>query len=266
MAGSSILRAAGGYNAPGGGSSVQSLSFDGTGNDERVEIDITGGVSANVANTDFTVEVWIRPTSNNNQDQVDCFDGNIFIDGDNLSGNGGAWLMSINGNVVDVGLNPESVSLGNPSGYQTFSGTTTVNNDAWHWIVMTYDLSTGDLQLYVDGTREINTTASPLEDGNVHWESGGGTQDQLLVLGREKQEINANGGYHGLMSELRISNSILYSTASITVPTSPLTASGAGRAYYGFTEGSGTLLEDTGGGTNSDGTIVGAAWNAGSPY
>lgn len=247
-------------------STVQSVLFDGAGNDERIEISITGGASANVANDSFTLEVWIRPTSANNNNATPSFEGSIFVDGDNLSGTGGAFLLSVNGNVVDVGINPESSSTGNPSGYQTFSGSTAVNDDTWHWVVMTWNASTGALQLYVDGSREINTTASPVETGNLHWESGGGAPDQLLVLGREKQNLNADGGFYGRISELRITPSILYSGASISVPTSALSGAGAGVVYYGFTEGSGSTVADSGGGTNSNGTIVSAVWDSNGPY
>lgn len=243
-------------------SPVESVLFDGTNNDEYIAIPINGGESANVANQDFTIEIWVRPTSANNNTAINAYDGNLIIDADNYSGNGGAFLFGINDNTIDVGVRAEGTA-----GYTTYGCSATVNDNAWHWLVMTYDISARQMQFYIDGTRELNETIPDNGgNGNLHWTSGGSTADQQLVLGREKGEFNPDGGFHGRISEMRISPSVLYSAASITQPSAPLDGSGADVAYYGFTEGSGSTVNDTGGGTNGDGTITLASWDTDGPY
>lgn len=231
---------------------------------DRVTIPITGGVTANLANTDCTFEIWIKPhaTSNDNTG-ANWYDGNIFVDRDSFAGSptGGQWGMSILGGVVALGIGS---STGATVSYTTLTATTDITDDAWHHIVWTFDISTGNVELWVDGTREINSSVSIASGGNLGLLSGGDAKAQLIELGGEKndQESGDSLSFFGSMSEILMSSSLLYTGASISVPTSPRSGAGAGVAYYGFTEGSGTLVEDTGGGTNSDGTVV---LNGGSP-
>jgi hypothetical protein len=236
-------------------SQVQSILFSGTlGTAEidydRITIPNTGGATANLQDTDATVEVWLRPHATNNDNTgAQWVNGNIFMDNDKVGGGtGGQWGMSILGGVVAVGISLDDG--GALSGYDEFAGTTDITDDAWHHIVWTLNATTGAFQLYVDGSREVNSTASTGNGNNLGWLSGGDAKAQLLELGGEKndQESGDSLSYFGYMSEIRISSSVLYSGASISVPTSPLDGSGAGVAYYGFTEGSGTTIADGGGG------------------
>lgn len=233
--------------------SVGSLQFSGSGgvSYDRVNIPLTG--AANFGNTDFSLEMWLRPTASNTNTGTTSQDGNIVIDRDNSTGGvSGQMIVGIRNNVFCVGISPD-VS----TDYTEYSCTTAVNDGAWHHFLISRDESTGDVNIYVDGTREVDA-AGP--SGDIRWISGGDAEDQRMVLGVEK--IGFTGlSYFGHMTELR-ARSIYIDTASITVPTARIGSDGNTLVYYDFSEGSGTVLTDLGPSADSDGTVV---FNAGSP-
>ncbi|MHA2086614.1 MAG: hypothetical protein ACXABD_22975, partial [Candidatus Thorarchaeota archaeon] len=73
-------------------SQVQSILFSGTlGTAEidydRITIPNTGGATANLQDTDATVEVWLRPHATNNDNTgAQWVNGNIFMDNDKVGG------------------------------------------------------------------------------------------------------------------------------------------------------------------------------------
>ena len=92
------------------GSSVQSVLFSGTlGTDvidyDRMTSDRTAaGANIGSSSSDGTIEIWIRPTSANNNTGSAWVNGNIFIDNDMVEGDnspvGGQYGLSVRNNTV----------------------------------------------------------------------------------------------------------------------------------------------------------------------
>ena len=240
---------------------------------DRVTIPITGGAAANMAGgTGECFEFWIRAAASNTNTGSVWVDGNIIIDRDSTNGGaqGGQYGFSILGGLLCWGLAPSNDILDN---YTNVLTTTVVNDDQWHHIVAQRRISDGAYWLYVDGSLEANGVLDPGE--YLAWTSGGDAKAQLIEIGGEKNDFEVTSlSYEGYFTELRLSNFLRYTAgaATIPVPTSPLDGSGAGVAYYGFTEGAGSTIADTGGGQQSDATVVFGgsptvpAWSNESPY
>ena len=247
---------------------TQAVEFDGTGNVnyDRATVSVDGGEAANIGGGDFTWEMWLKPTSANNNTGSTFADANIFADRDNFQGaTGGEYIFSILNDTLHVSLSPTTGSLS----YDEFEATTAINDNQWHFIAITYDFSTGDVQAYIDGTREINGTAS--NSGTLAYVSGGSAGDLILELGGEKHEAGADLGYFGRISETRISDTIRYSGTTHTVPTAQMTDDADTIVLWRFDEGSGTIVENSAG-ADSDLTLIlnsGSApprWVNDSPY
>ena len=239
---------------------------------DRLTIDRTstaGNLGASSA--DATLEIWIKPTAANNNTETGngWVQGNIFVDADSVEGDsspvGGQFGLSIADNVVNLG-----VSAVNSETYTQHVGTTIVNDLTWHWIVFVWDSSTGNLQLYVDGNRDVNTSRT---SGNMGWVSGGNTKAQLVEFGGEKNDFESGDSlsFFGKISEIRFSDNVRYNGTSITVPTTPLTADGNTIGLWSFTEGSGTTIGDSSSNNENMTVVTGGTptvptWNTDGPY
>jgi len=84
---------------------------------------------------EITVETWI----NTSEDSVGIasFDKNIF------------WDLSITNGVIKWATNTNSNSI-------DIFGITNVNDSKWHYVTATYDSSSGECSIYVDGTLDKN--------------------------------------------------------------------------------------------------------------
>ncbi len=267
-----ILRAAGGRIAV---SAVQSVLFSGTIGTESIDYDrltsdrtSTGG-NLGAASSDATVEMWIKPTSANSNTGTAWVEGHILLDNDMVEGDGspvgGQYGLSVCNDTIRLGVATELDTT-----YTEFIGSTTVNDGNWHWIVFCWDASTGDVQLYIDGTRDVDSTRA---SGNLGWVSGGNTKAQLNEFAGEKNDFEGGSSLSlfGQMSEIRFSNNIRYDASTITVPTTALAVDGNTIAYWGFTEGSGTTIAD--GSSNGDeitivtgGSPTVPTWSTDGPY
>jgi hypothetical protein len=258
---------------PGPGS--DSLRFYGTGNGQidRVKIPLNGGTKANIGATDFTIELWIKGSTADNgasgcgTGEAAWINGNIFLDRDVFGG----------GDFGDFGLSLYSgrVAFGATGGNDgdTICGSTNVLNGAWHHVAVTRQMSSGRLQLYVDGKLDAQVTSSGAS-GDISYRVGRGTaypnSDPFLVLAAEKHDAGSQfPSFDGYIDELRLSTVIRYA-GNFTRPAGPFGVDPNTAALYHFDEGAGATLGDAIG--TSPGQIKvggpsgGPKWTGDSPF
>ena len=243
---------------------TSSVFFSGTVDQvyDRITIPVDGGSTANIGATDFTIEMWLRPDATQNNGAGSAWwMGNIFLDRDILGNQPRSFGASLRSGQVTFMTHPAG-------GSQTlFTASTDIRDDSWHWVVITYDFSSGDVQIYIDGTREVNASGS---SGDLSFVSSSNVKNRLIELGGEKH-FQGTPAYVGYMSEIRFSDVVRYSGATISVPSSPLAVDADTVTYWGFTEGSGSVLTDSAPGS-ADGTVVfggmpqAPVWSAEAPY
>lgn len=258
--------------AQGAGYSLQFFG-NGTGDIDRVKIRLDAPERAVDVGGNFTIEFFMRtsPTSNGSGSCVTgdagWTNGNTIIDRDIFGeGDNGDYGISLfgNGDVIAFG-----VSLGNSG--QTICGSTSVADNNWHHIAVTRNISTGQLRLFVDGVLDGSATGPT---GDVSYRNGRSTSfpnDPFLVIGAEKHDFAPQyPSYSGWIDELRVSNSIRYSS-TFTPPTLPFTTDANTVGLYHFDEGTGNAVADSSGsgsnGTRSfGGSPAGPLWSTETPF
>jgi hypothetical protein len=149
-----------------------------------------------VLGTSYTVEAWVNFSDLSGQDII-C-------------GSNSRWWLSRS--LTDTGVSSGKFGFSaNAGSWNSISSTTTPVVGVWYHVAAT--ISSGTVSLYVNGVREATGSLSIATD-NI----------DLLDIG------NWNGGAftygtNGYISNLRlVKGSIIYTGASFTVPTAPLTA------------------------------------------
>lgn len=253
-------------------SSFASMQFFGTGSGDidRVKIPVNSGEPANVGATNFTIDLWlapdlfndavnppinagpaITPGANNN-----WILGNTFYDRDRFDAIRTHGLSLTDGRVTfGVGADP----LNNR---RTIRGTTDIRDTLWHHIAATRNVTTGDMAIYVDGTREAFFAGGPTGDisyppGNPTPNPGGENSDPFLVLGAEKHDAGVGSfpSIAGFMTQLRLSNNIRYTGNTLIIPTAPFVFDANTVALYAF-EGDSPILVTDGNNNLSPGAIM----------
>jgi hypothetical protein len=252
---------------------------NGTGFIDRVEISIDPQVPADIGDN-FTLEWWMKASlAENSSPGASCgsnagwITGNILLDRDiNGAGDYGDWGISVTNGRIAFGVSQGS--SGN-----TICGLRTVANGAWHHVAVTRNLSSGQLRIFVDGALDVEGSGPT---GNVSYRDGrpvSSSKDPMLVIGAEKHDFdnNAYPSYSGWIDELRISNTIRYSS-NFTPPTAPFSTDPNTAALYHFNEGpvgtcQGTIVDSSGasGGPSSGtcrygGNPAGPVYSADNPF
>jgi hypothetical protein len=134
----------------------------------------------------WTVEAWINTTSTST----------LVIVGSNTTG---SFWFGLSGGKLQLN--------GRPSG--TLTGTTNINDGAWHHVAASSDGSTVT-RLFVDGTQQASGTSTSV---GTLWSSDG-----LDFIGIGQHFPGTSFGFLGSLDEVRISNSNRY-TGAFTAPT-----------------------------------------------
>jgi hypothetical protein len=270
-----------------------SLRFYGNGvNDiDRVKIRIDDpalpndvGPPADVGDTNFTVEFWLKGALADNQSgDVQCgsnnnwITGNIVIDRDRFA----------QGREYGISVGNGRIAFGTSNANQnetTICGSRAVLDGQWHHVAVQRRRSDGFLWIYVDGVLDGSGDGP---DGEISYPDDGvplnlcgpsqsascDNSDPFLVFGAEKHD--AAGGYpsfNGFLDEVRLSTELRYSGpfTPLSVPFSGSEANTA--ALYHFDEGSGTIAGDSAPGGASPGVLrvggspTGPEWSIDSPF
>lgn len=240
---------AGASSATGGGAG---LRFYGYADDRlnRVVIPLQGEV-INVGAGDLTFE-WTMQCAyaDNDNTASDVRYSNILIDHD-VWGEEQGWCIGITRSGAESRLIFGAAS----SSWAAITGGTHVGDGQVHRCALTRNQSTGQVRLWVDGQIDATGTfatsdwsipaGSPPVDGQDNYS---------LVLGTEKHDfIPGDGGYNGLLDELRISSGVRYTSAY--TPAERLEVDGTTLGLYHMDEGSGTTISDATG-DGPDGTLL----------
>lgn len=267
----------------------QSLRFYGNGvNDiDRVKIRIDDpasyndpGPPADVGATDFTIELWLRPTSGNAAGSFSCGNnynwirGNIVFDRDRYS-QGRSFGLSLGAGRVAFGIASASWET------ITLCGGPDLRDGGWHHVAIQRRRSDGYLWLYVDGQLRAQARGP---SGDISYPDNGvpgrycgpnGNQactnsDPFIVLGAEKHDAGSGyPAYSGWIDELRISTVLRYS-GNFAVPTAAFSVDGNTAALYHFDEGSGEDVIDAVGNRSPGvrrygGSPAGPVWTSDTP-
>jgi len=249
--------------AGGGGTYTNSaLSFPGTQDSTAGRAYINVGTATNpdpssppwdIGDTDFTVRwhmAW-DSTSNNTATAGSGCGGafysftasHIFLDNDRLGGSEAGFGAGIFNDSDNSGATRVMFSVRNAAGSASFSlcGPLGHGDGAWREYAFTYDFSSGDIALYVDGTREAVQAASGVS-GDISYDDTNTLTGQnfRLVMGNEKHNLAGVFPFTGEIDELELSRTIRYTGASYTAATTGWTADEFTAGLWHFDEGSGT--------------------------
>ena len=144
----------------------QSLQFDGV--DDYVDLGIISTIDFT---KDFSIQVWIKTTSekdqgvlvkNNNDNTLDKADKGLFLD------NGGFPWFGVGS--VESGGTEEEYILSNIYDTTRFK----VNDGKWHQIIVTYDKSTDIGKIWVDGVE-------PPQNGSYKFPTPDNPEDKIYI-------------------------------------------------------------------------------------
>jgi hypothetical protein len=223
------------WDPPGG----YSLRFHGNGYGDldRIKIPIDPPVPADVGDSDFTLEWWMKALPGENGSPVctpggsswffgnTIFDRDIYGDGDN-----GDFGVSLAGGRIAFGV-------GKGSEIETICGTTDLADSQWHHVAVVRRIS-GEMKVFVDGFLEGSGTGpvgdiTYRDDRSTTWQN-----DPFLVIGAEKNDLDSAlyPSYHGWLDEIRLSNVERYES-NFSPPTARFTADANTAALYHLNEG-----------------------------
>jgi hypothetical protein len=220
----------------------QSLQFDGA--DDYIDLGIISTIDFT---KDFSIQVWIKTTSNkgqgvfvksNGDNTLDAGEKSLFIEGA-----GFPWFG--NG---DEGYIPAT-------GY-------TVNDGLWHHIIVTYSKSDGLGHIYVDG---VNAT----QNNDYFVNTADNSEDKIYLGIPNHKASNAPNYFDGSIKEVVIWNtrigeddiSKLFGDGHGAAANALITLSGQTweQGYWKLNEGIGEIVVDKSNKENN-GTIYGAKW------
>src|SRR5882672_12352219 len=183
-------------DTPGGGSSVpntHSLSVNGS----TGYLEAPNSASLNITGTAITLEAWVKspnPATGAYQTIVDKAPWNT------TEGGYGLYLTNLGKARMDLYYGAYYVSV---------IGSTVLSANNWHHIAGTYNGA--QLQIYLDGVL----------DGTYNYSTTIGATTTSLMIGRGHSPDKTQW-YNGLIDEVRVSNTVLYTSAF--TPASSLTA------------------------------------------
>jgi hypothetical protein len=154
-----------------------------------------------LGSSDFTIEAWIYVTEHGSA--VTGISANWSSAGDQRG-----WLFSVTASAIELRITP----VGTSASTVILSHSTTINLNNWYWVSVTRSGTT--FSFYVDGTRVGTST-----DSTTIFAS-----NQVHQIGNGNGSTT-NSRFGGYISNYRlIKGTALYTAATVTVPTAPLTA------------------------------------------
>jgi len=229
---------------------------------------------ADIGDEDFTIEWWMKALPEENV-STSCttgadawVEGNILFDRrmqDTIDN--GTYGISIMDGAVAFGVNNGTTGA-------TLCGSMPVLDDEWHHVAVTRTTA-GDMAIYVDGVLD---TSGPGPAGDISYADGRSAvhyDDTFLIIGAERFDTDPETypSYSGWLDELRLSNTIRYTTA-FSIPEEPFNTDADTVGLYHFNEGERNTNWDTAGSEHGPsngsrkvgGDPEGPAWSTLSPF
>lgn len=172
------------------GNPVGAYNFNGTSS----FISVADSASLRLANTNFTMNAWVKLTSYDEALNSDILSKR-------LAGTNNGWNFGIAGS---TGATQGAVSFSSAGLGNNATGTTALDLNNWHMVTCRYNLATKQLKIYVDGAfdKTIVNISSPNSASNA-----------MLYIGRDNPALNGDGSFfHGGLSDIRIYNRELSNT------------------------------------------------------
>jgi hypothetical protein len=162
--------------------------FDGT----SAYITVADRASLRLANSDFTLNTWIRPTA---------YSASLYstILSKRGTGANNGWFWAING----TGSSPAGAISYIPGVGNTGAvSTSTITTGAWHMVTSIYTKSTSQLSTYIDGT--LSNTVSGISGTNA-------SATALMYIGRDNPAVGTSY-FKGAINDIRIYNRTISAT------------------------------------------------------
>ena len=193
-------------NFGGGGPATSSDAVAGAGS-----VSFDGGsyltASSNLLATlasDFTVSLWVKTSQSYGNQNDFAFSGAGIIAADVPGSAKDLIPVALTGGQV-------AFNVGDGSSDDTLNSSATVNDNTWHHVVVTRSQSTGQRQIFIDGTLDSSKggTTALLND------------PVLLTIGAKSDasdpdpaspDFNGSNGYEGLLDDIQIYNRVLNSS------------------------------------------------------
>ena len=241
------------WDPPGG----YSLRFHGNGYGDldRIKILIDPQVPADVGDSDFTLEWWMKVAAGENASPACSPGGNTWFFGNTIfdrdiygDGENGDYGVSLAGGRIAFGV-------GKGAEIETICGSTDLADSQWHHVAVVRG-SSGTMKIFVDGVLEGSGTGPAgdityLDDRSTSWDN-----DPFLVIGAEKNDLDnaLYPSYSGWLDEIRLSNVGRYDT-NFTPLASRFITDANTVALFHLNEGFGNHIGDSSGaaGGPSDG-------------
>jgi hypothetical protein len=213
-------------------SNQYSLDFDGT--DDRIECSSLTAYD----NSDFSVSIWVKKTTS----------GLEYVISNSSATSKAGFDIIINS--LNVNFQRRTRTKQAATGYISIG----FSYNTWHHLVGTYNDTTGDLKLYLDGVlKNTSATTSDVNTASVDLRIGCSTVNGLFFQGGIDEVSLFN-------SELSASDVTSIYNSGVPNDISSLSP----LSWWRFEEGSGTTATDSGTGGNN-GTISGATYSTDVP-
>jgi hypothetical protein len=145
-----------------------------------------------VFDTQMSLAVWVRSTSSN------------WTSNNRIMGRGYAWAIQVQGSATAA-----FTALGESA---PLVGTMPINDGYWHHIAVTWDITTGERKLYVDGILDAQDSFSPTAISNY---------DRFAIAARATGTYDESNVYQGYVDDVRVYDSVLTAQEISDIVTPP---------------------------------------------
>ncbi|PCI58828.1 MAG: hypothetical protein COB35_12840 [Gammaproteobacteria bacterium] len=151
------------------------------------------GSRPNNVSGDFSVSFWMQTSTTSGSHDGPWYAGKGLVDSER-GGVTSDWGISLINNKIAFGIG------GRPRDTTIFSSTI-VNDNLWHNIVAAWDISTGSMNLFVDG---LQSATGVSRSRNQRWGSNNLTLGSISTFATQTASWSNNYKYDGLLADVRI--------------------------------------------------------------
>ena len=172
------------------GNENSAYSFDG----ENDYIEVADSEALRLANTDFTLSVWVNEAQRNSS-----YNAGILIKRGTEQADG--WFTSSLGSAIGGELVGKAFYNVSGGGDPSATSSASMSLNSWHHLAITYSLSTGTASFYIDGVFDSSTSGIT---------SPNSTTDSAMRIGADTS--GSSYFFNGAIDDVRIYDRALNST------------------------------------------------------